>query len=195
MKKSAFLPFVAFVVVLSVSSCTQSSQPPVSDAKPVMDTVELIRHGEYLVNIMGCHDCHSPKRMGPNGPELVPELLLSGYPGDRPVQKTDLKAIPMGWAMLNEDLTSFVGPWGESFAANLTSDQTGIGTWTEDQFRKAFTQGWFKGIEGGRKLLPPMPWFNFANIKDDDLRAIYLYLKSTRPVNNIVPAPIPLENL
>jgi hypothetical protein len=195
MKNYAVLPGIVLVLALSVLSCSENSKPAAEVEKPVTDTVSLIKHGEYLVTIMGCHDCHSPKRMGPNGHELIPELLLSGYPGDKPVTKTDLKAIPMGWAMLNEDLTSFVGPWGESFAANLTSDPTGIGNWTEDQFRRAFTRGMFKGIEGGRMLLPPMPWFNFTNIKDEDLKAIFLYLKSTRPVNNIVPAPIPPNEL
>ncbi|MCO5262348.1 MAG: hypothetical protein M9901_05685 [Lentimicrobium sp.] len=51
-------------------------------------------------------------------------------------------------------------------------------------------QGWYKGIEGGRKLLPPMPWQNFTEMKDEDVRAMYLYLKSTRPVRNIVPSPV-----
>lgn len=161
----------------------------------ITDTVSLIRQGEYLVNIMGCHDCHSPKRMGPNGPELIPELLLSGYPGDRTYAKGDLKLLPPGWAMLNEDLTSFIGPWGQSFAANLTSDPTGLGNFTEDQFRKAFTQGKFMGVDNGRMLLPPMPWQNFINIKDEDLKAIFLYLKSTKPVKNIVPGPIPPNEL
>lgn len=197
MKKYIFFAGAILMLSLAVISCTENSQPvaSTSTSNSLTDTVALVAKGEYLVNLMGCHDCHSPKRMGPNGPELIPELLLSGYPGDRPVQNTDLNAIPPGWAMLNEDFTSFVGSWGESFAANLTSDQTGIGTWTEDQFRRAFTQGWFKGVEGGRMLLPPMPWFNFVNIKDGDLKAIFLYLKSTRPVNNLVPAPIPPEKL
>jgi hypothetical protein len=93
--------------------------------------------------------------------------------------------------MINQDLTSFTGPWGRSFAANLTSDQTGIGNWTEAQFRKALTQGKFKGVDNSRPLLPPMPWQNFVNLKEDDLRAIFLFLKNTKPVNNVVPAPVP----
>ena len=196
MKKTLFLTGSLLILVTVIISCTEQQKPAAEVAKAkVTDTVALVKQGEYLVGIMGCHDCHSPKRMGPNGPELIPELLLSGYPGERPLVRGDLKSLPPGWAMLNEDLTSFIGPWGRSFAANLTSDPTGIGNFTEEQFRKALTQGKFMGVDNGRMLLPPMPWQNFVNIKDEDLKAIFLYLKSTRPVKNVVPGPIPPNEL
>ena len=160
-----------------------------------MSNEDLIKKGEYLVTTIGCNDCHSPKKMGERGPEIIPELMLSGYPGDRPVQKVSAEALNSGWGLFNPDLTSFVDPWGQSFAGNLTSDPTGIGNWTEEQFKKALTQGKFKGIDGGRILLPPMPWTNWVNMKDEDVKAIFLYLKSTPPVRNIVPAPIPPDAL
>ncbi len=97
--------------------------------------------------------------------------------------------------MLTGDLTSAVGPWGVSFAANLTSDPTGIGSWTEENFKRALKEGKYKGMPGGRTLLPPMPWQNFANISDEDVSAIFAYLKSTKPVKNVVPAPIPPDQL
>ena len=139
---------------------------------------------------MGCNDCHTPKRMGANGPELIPELLLSGYPSDRPVVKFDSKLLKEGFAMLYPDLTAGAGPWGVSFAGNLTPDETGIGNWTKEQFKKALTEGKYKGLDGGRMLLPTMPWVNYINMKDEDLSAIFAYLKSIKPVKNIVPAPI-----
>ena len=95
-----------------------------------------------------------------------------------------------GWILMNEDITAAAGMWGISFAANLTSDQTGIGNWTEENFKRALKEGKYKGLEGGRMLLPPMPWQNFANIKDEDVKAIFAYLKSTKPVNNLVPQPV-----
>ena len=52
-----------------------------------------------------------------------------------------------------------------------------------------------KGLENGRQMLPPMPWFNFRNLTDDDLKAMFAYLKSTAPVRNIVPAPLPMDSL
>ena len=52
-------------------------------------------------------------------------------------------------------------------------------------------EGKSKGIDGARMILPPMPWPNYAKAKDADLKAIFAYLKSTTPIKNIVPAPIP----
>jgi hypothetical protein len=76
---------------------------------------------------------------------------------------------------------------GVSFSANITSDDTGIGSWTLEQFKKAFTKGRYKGLDNTRPLLPPMPWENYRNMADDDVESIFLYLKSTKPVKNIVP--------
>jgi hypothetical protein len=90
------------------------------------------------------------------------------------------------------DLTQAVGAWGVSFSANITSDSTGIGGWTEEQFFKAMREGKSKGLDNTRPMLPPMPWQNFAKLKDADLRAMFAYLKSTKPVRNIVPAPLSL---
>ena len=195
MKKYFYLFAGVFLVTISLNSCMEKTHSNTSNIEQGLSNEEYIERGEYLVTTIGCNDCHSPKRMGAHGPEYIPELLLSGYPGDRPIQKANAEALKEGWGLLNEDLTSFVGPWGQSFAANLTSDETGIGNWTEEQFKKALTQGKFKGIDGSRMLLPPMPWQNWTNIKDEDLKAIYLYLKSTPPVRNIVPAPIAPDQL
>jgi hypothetical protein len=151
---------------------------------------ELTKRGEYLVSAIGCDDCHSPKRMGPQGPEIIPELRLSGYPSDRPVQKADTNALKQGWMLFTPDLTSAVGPWGVSFAANITSDATGLGNWTEENFIKAMRTGKLKGSDNGRMILPPMPWFNFAKFSDQDLKSIFAYLKSTKPVVNVPPSPI-----
>ena len=94
---------------------------------------------------------------------------------------------------MSPDMTAAAGPWGISFAANLTPDETGIGSWTFEQFKTAMTQGKYKGMENGRPLLPPMPWFNFTEMKDEDLRAIFAYLKSIKPVKNVVPPPKQFE--
>jgi hypothetical protein len=90
--------------------------------------------------------------------------------------------------------TAAVGPWGTSFAANLTPDQTGIGTWTEEQFIRAMKQGKWKGLENSRNLLPPMPWQGYSQLPEDDLKAIFAYLKSIKPIYNSVPMAIsPIE--
>jgi hypothetical protein len=91
----------------------------------------------------------------------------------------------------NQDLT-WSGPSGLSFAANLTPDtQTGLrsGVWTEELFIKALRTG--KHIGTARDILPPMPWPDFAQLTDDDLKAIWAYLGTIPPIQNQVPDPIP----
>ena len=188
MKKTIFFLLSA----MFITSCTNSKQPvAIEKAKVTAETpTETVKRGEYLVTIMGCNDCHSAKRMGAQGPEVIPELMLSGYPSDRPVAKFTDKMIKQGFAQFYPDLTAAAGPWGISFAANLTPDETGIGNWTEEQFKKALTQGKSKGLDGGRMLLPPMPWVNYATMAETDVKAVFAYLKSLKPVNNLAPQPI-----
>jgi hypothetical protein len=197
MNKIITISFVA-LLFLVLSNCNSGAEKnydisTIPDQKISKDS--LISKGEYLVGILGCNDCHTPKKMGPNGPELVVEQLLSGYPADRPVPKVNKEALSEGWALMNSDLTCAVGPWGISFAANLTSDESGIGNWTYDQFKVCLTKGKHKGLESGRPLLPPMPWFNYVKMDDQDLKAVFTYLQSLPPVKNIVPAPITPDKL
>lgn len=174
-------------------ACSDNTAKEKTD-KP-LDQAGLVKRGDYLVNAIGCDDCHSPKKMGPNGPEIIEELRFSGYPGDRPVEKPDTNTLKKGWSLFGSDFTSTAGMWGMSFAANLTSDETGIGNWKEEQFIKAIREGKFKGLEGSRNLLPPMPWFVYKNLTDEDLRSIFAYLKTTKPVKNQVPAPLSWKDL
>jgi len=194
MKKSIFFAFTLTAVSFAycLQSCSDNKEKNATHAKqdPEVSRVlpeDTIKRGEYLVTVMGCNDCHSPKKMGANGPEIIPELMLSGYPSDRPLVKFDSKLIKSGFGMFYPDLTAAAGPWGVSFAANLTPDKTGIGDWTEQQFRKALTQGKFKGLDNTRSLLPPMPWTNYSSLSDNDLKSIFAYLKSIKPVKNVVP--------
>ncbi len=177
--------------VLVCTACTKNVAVD-EEKKPIAekDTAEMIEYGKYLVTITGCNDCHTPKRMGPRGPELVIEQLLSGYQANRPVAQFDEGKAKQGFAQMNEDMTAAAGPWGISFAANLTPHETGIGNWTFEQFKKALTEGKAKGMDNGRMLLPPMPWFNYAEMKDEDAEAIFVYLQSLKPVENVVPAPV-----
>lgn len=92
---------------------------------------------------------------------------------------------------MNGNVTAFVGPWGTSFAANLTPDPTGIGNWSLENFKKAIREGKYKGMEGTRMIMPPMPWPAFKNLTDEDLEAVYEYLRTIKPVKNNVPAYIP----
>ncbi|MDB5208962.1 MAG: c-type cytochrome [Flavisolibacter sp.] len=183
---------IALVTVLTIGgilyACNSSQVKDISKP-PILTQTQMIERGNYLVSSIGCDDCHSPKRMGEHGPEIIPELRLSGYPADRPIQKPDSNAMKGGYMLFGPDLTLAIGPWGMSFSANITSDATGIGNWTEHNFITAMRTGKMKGLENNRSMLPPMPWFNFKNLTDEDLKSIFAYLKSTSPVVNLVPAP------
>jgi len=187
-KTYSILSTLSVILIAAAVSCNALDSEGLST--PIADPVQLVKRGQYLVSAIGCDDCHSPKKMGLHGPEIDSALRFSGYPASRPVPAYDTNTIKT-WVLFGGDLTSAVGPWGVSFAANITSDPTGIGNWTEAQFIRCICEGKWKGLEQGRPLLPPMPWQNFSKLTYEDLRCIYAYLKTTKPVKNTVPQPIP----
>lgn len=135
------------------------------------------------------------KKMAERGPEMIPELALSGFPAGRPILKFEDPLIKEGFGMMYPDLTGAAGPWGLSFAANLTPHETGLGNWTLEQFTIALKEGKSKGIRTNRMLLPPMPWQNYVGIKDEDIAALFEYLQSIPPVDNRVPQPIEPQSM
>jgi mono/diheme cytochrome c family protein len=149
-----------------------------------------VQRGEYLVNISHCNDCHTPLVMTPRGPEPDFSRRLSGHPESVKMPappKLDPKS-PWVWIGAGTN-TAFAGPWGVSYAANLTPDRlTGIGIWNEETFRKTIRTGRHWGV--ARPILPPMPWQNVRMMTDDDLSAVYAYLRSIKPVKNQVPDAI-----
>jgi len=181
-------------VILGLIACTSGAAKKETNSV-IISKDSLIKRGSYLVNSIGCDDCHSPKKFGPNGPELDMEHRFGGHLATSPVAKVNTSVIKDGWALFAMDLTSAVGPWGQSYAANISSDATGIGNWSEEQFIRALREGKSKGLKEGRPLLPPMPWFMYKNMNDTDLKAIFAYLKTTKPVENRVPGPKTLAEL
>src|SRR5213596_3796660 len=80
-----------------------------------------VQRGEYLVSIMGCNDCHTPLKLGPNGPEPDMSRMLSGHPetiGRLPNVKA---SEPFMWSGFASN-TAFSGPWGVSYTFNLTPE-------------------------------------------------------------------------
>jgi mono/diheme cytochrome c family protein len=150
-----------------------------------------IAWGEHLVAAMDCNICHTPKKMSDQGPVPDASLLLSGRPADRPGLDIDRKEIEAKGLSVSGDFTEWAGTWGVSYAANLTPHETGIGNWTEEQFLYALRHGKSKGLEGSRTLLPPMPWQSISQLNDEEIKAIFAYLKSIKPIENLVPAPLP----
>lgn len=191
MKKPACLICILFVLLTSCqqqSSQNEEKEPIVKETYELLGYASQVEWGKHIVSITGCNDCHSPKIMTDMGPVPDTNLLLSGHPSSMPAPVIDRKLIETnGYSVANPFLTSWVGPWGISYAGNLTPDATGIGNWTEENFSRALREGKFKGLESARTLLPPMPWTEFANMTDDEVSAIFAYLKSLPPVKNIVP--------
>lgn len=147
-----------------------------------------VERGRYLVTTSGCHDCHTPMKMGPNGPEPDMSRMLSGHP--EALEIPDPPALPPGpWLVTaSETMTAWAGPWGVSFTANLTPDrETGIGKWTERNFIETIRTG--RRMGRGRLILPPMPIPVYKQMTDEDLAAIFAYLQSIEPVKNRVPTP------
>jgi hypothetical protein len=153
-----------------------------------------VERGKYLVTLGGCHDCHTPKIPGPNRVPIIDEArLLSGHPENLPPPSwppSDMKEKGVA-AVTNPSLTAWAGPWGVSFATNLTSEnETGIGEWSEQMFIRMARTGKHQGQPNGRDILSPMPWFNLKDVKDTDLKAMWAYLRSIPPVKNNVPLPL-----
>ena len=185
--------FVACIAIIqfgcnNVQTTQQTSEP----AKKELSHADMVSRGKYLVTAGGCNDCHSPKLMTPQGPVPDTSKILSGHPASQPLLPIDKNALkPGNWILFGPDLTMTVGPWGISYSANLTPDTaTGLGAWSEDVFIKTLRTGKHLGQEGGRQILPPMPWQDFAQLDDEDLKSIFTYLQSLPAISNKVPAPV-----
>lgn len=147
-----------------------------------------VERGAYLVTIGGCNDCHTPWIMTANGPAPDETRTLSGHPESVVMPEPPKPNGPWIWAG-GATNTSFAGPWGVSYARNLTPDElTGIGIWSEQMFINTIRSGKHWGVS--RPILPPMPWFNYAKMTDDDLKSVYAYLRTLKPVKNQVPDAI-----
>lgn len=172
-------PKTTLIALLSMSSPALAAPTTAAGAQ--------VKRGEYLVNFGGCHDCHTPKKMGPKGPELDTDRLLSGHPEQMPVTPAPVLHGP--WlAATVATMTAWSGPWGISYAANLTPDrETGLGAWTEQNFLDTMRTGRHMGR--GRPILPPMPWEMVGKLTDQDIKAVFAYLRTLPVVRNRVPQP------
>lgn len=175
---------VTFAAVLFAAAAGCATAP----SKPASSDTAQVSRGRDLVSVGGCNHCHTPMVFDPAAGMPVPDAArrLSGHPSDAP----EPEATPgkQDQAVIGATFTSFRAPFGVVFAANLTPDvETGLGSWTEADFIATMRTGHHKGT--GRVMLPPMPWQNLNALSDDDLRAVFSYLRSLPPLHNRVPAP------
>ena len=192
MQLSRLLLYAALVSGLTLAACRQRETAPLraasreTAATPVQSPVE---RGRYLVETSGCDDCHTPMTVGPEGPAPDMTRRLSGHPESLTMPPPPELPAGSPWGYVGATTnTAFAGPWGVSYSANLTPDQnTGLGIWTEAMFVGAMRSG--KHMATSRPILPPMPWRWYSKMTEEDLKAIYAFLTSVRPVVNHVPDP------
>ncbi|HEV2832222.1 MAG TPA: c-type cytochrome [Hanamia sp.] len=122
---------------------------------------DTVKYGAYLVNQAACMECHTQVEKG----QVIPEFAFSGG-------------------------RVFSMPNGEVHSANITPDKvTGIGNWTAEAFVARFKL--YSDPSASREMGPGevntiMPWSMFAGMDTSDLRSIYAYLKTLKPINNPV---------
>lgn len=126
----------------------------------------------------------------------VPEPVTEPVPGPNPLDRLAtgkyLVSVGCGCHSVVDNLDlgggdHLKGPWGEVTSANLTSDPSGIAYYDEAAFLKVIRTGYV----GARKLNSVMPFGEFQNMNDDDLKAIFAYLRSVKPVHHRVDNTLP----
>jgi len=153
------------IAAMYISSCKGKKSE--SQANNKEDSLKkVLARGEYLtLHVVPCLDCHSKRDFTKFSGPLVP-----GTEG-------------MGGEVFDQKLA---GVPGVVYAKNITPDnETGIGTWTDDEILRAMTQGISKT---GDTLFPIMPYVNFNHMAKEDLLSIIAYIRTLKPIKNKVPA-------
>ena len=163
--------------------------PVVIGVRSVQSQGDRVQRGKYLVDaVSACGYCHTPRA----GAEYHKDMYLAGHPAGQAYPRYNFSMMQQGiFILTSPQMTAFSGPFGTSFASNLTPDkETGLGEWTEEMFINAMRTGLHQGVEGNRAILPPMPVKHYAQMNDEDLKAIWAYLKTIKPVKNEVNPPL-----
>ena len=163
--------FVGAIIALSIRAVESQS--------------DMVQRGKYLVEaVAACGYCHTPRK----GAEYNMDMYLAGHPAGQASPRYNFRTIQQGIFMVTApQLSAFSGAFGTSFASNLTPDkETGLGEWTEEMFIGAMRTGRHQGVESNRKIFPPMPTKHYAQMNDEDLKAIWAYLRTVKPVRNEV---------
>jgi len=187
-RKSLFV-ILSFIGIGTVVGCKmKASADAVSDSTKLTaasaTAMSPAEHGKYLVNLGGCNDCHTPwKPDGKGGAAPDMSRMLSGSPEGMVAPAPKLN---MPWIVAaSATMTAWSGPWGISYSKNLTPDSTGLGKWDEATFMLALKSG--KHMGNGRPIMPPMPVEAIGKLNDDDLKAIFAYLKTIPAIKNTPP--------
>ena len=152
------------------------------------------KRGEYLVTTGLCHDCHTPLVMGPDGPGPDMTRALSGHPQDIVVTAPAPRPGAVG-PRPRSDPDRMVGALGRELhrqsharSGNRRAARFHRAAVHPDAAHRAGTRA------RGGQILPPMPWPLIGQMTDDDLKAVFAYLRQIPPLRNKVPDPIPPAN-
>lgn len=159
-----FILLTSTIVIVPVKSALAQSE------------AEMIAYGRYIATaIQGC-GCHTREKPDGSKDET---WHYAGSPNPAPPAGPPANA---GWTTPR---------WKKIYARNITPDrETGIGNWTEAQFIRAMRTGI---TPDGRVLDPQMPWEAFQKITDRDLKSLWAYLKTLKPIKNKAPDGIPAD--
>jgi mono/diheme cytochrome c family protein/cytochrome c2 len=131
--------------------------PQKADLGHVPALSDTVNYGHYLVTAASCGFCHSQSEKG----NPIAGMELAGG---------------VKFQMGDKTVTS----------ANITPDKgTGIGNWTEETFLQRFKS--FRDTSKGHKpslAMSPMPWYDYSGMTETDIKAIYTYLRTVKPVRN-----------
>ena len=153
--------------------------------RSVQSQGDMVQRGKYLVDaVAACGHCHTPRVRA----DYDMNMYLAGHPAGQPAPRYNFRMIEQGILMVTTpQFSAFSGAFGTSFATNLTPDkETGLGEWTEEMFIGAMRTGHHQGVESNRKISPPMPVKHYAQMNDEDLKAIWAYLRTIKPIRNEV---------
>lgn len=173
-------------LLVALTGATAMAKPKAAKA----EAMSPVARGAYIVRTGGCNDCHTPwvfnKDLGMPMPDMT--RMLSGHPAGTPDSATKINP-KTDLALISGTFTQFTLPFGIVYSANLTPDvETGLGGWTEEMFVKAIRTGMHMGAPG-RVILPPMPWPDVRALTDEDLKAVFAFLKTVPAIRNPVPDP------
>lgn len=186
----ALFPFMPYLDFRSMSDEDLASVivhlrslPPVHKQRP---TTELIFPVNYLIR-------NAPEPLNAPVPEpdvSTPEkrgkylVTISGCADCHTPQDAHGQPLPgmeyAGGFILN-------GPWGRVASANITPDPSGISYY----YQATFTQAIRTGFVGARKLNQIMPWAAYRGMTDEDIKAIFAYVKTFKPVRHHVDNTLP----
>lgn len=136
--------------------------PQKANPQPRPDKSDQLAYGAYLTNAAACKECHTQVDKG----QIIPELAFGGG-------------------------REFMFPDGSVVrSGNITPHETGIGAWTEEAFVSRFKMyadsAYVAPVIAPGEFNSIMPWTMYGRMDREDLSAIYAYLRTVKPMENVV---------